>query len=348
MQLSFSGGRKTTKKNIIDWMTAATIPVNLPSPGRMRPLNLLRDLPAVADLIEVCFSSTLDPEGRSYIEQMRRSGFDSSFLNWAPRVIETVSLPLSGFVWECKGRVVGNVSLIPFSSRKKKIFLIANVATHPDYRRQGIARQLTGAAIQRAKERHAHAVWLHVRDDNPGAIQLYQDLGFVERARRTTWQVFGGMRPPAGLPGGLHLTAPSARDWSIRSAWFARAYPPELNWYRAQTWDIFQPGLVNFFYRLMTDTRIHQWSAQRDGMLMGMLGCQHSGYQVDQLWASLPVMPDPQVVTALLVHAQANLPHPRSLTLEYPAGPLDEAIRSAGLIPQRTLVWMEAPGSATH
>ena len=35
------------------------------------------------------------------------------------------------------------------------------------------------------------------------------------------------------------------------------------------------------------------------------------------------------------------------LTLEYPSGPLDEAIRAAGLIPQRTLAWMEAPGDAT-
>jgi len=26
----------------------------------MRPLNILRDLPAVADLIEMCFASTMD------------------------------------------------------------------------------------------------------------------------------------------------------------------------------------------------------------------------------------------------------------------------------------------------
>jgi len=94
------------------------------APGRMRPLNVLRDLPAVADLIELCFSNTLDPEGRSYIDQMRRNGRDSSFLNWAPRVIESVSLPLSGFVWEDSGRIVGNVSLIPFSKAGRKVFLI--------------------------------------------------------------------------------------------------------------------------------------------------------------------------------------------------------------------------------
>ena len=328
-------------------MTAASISVNPPSIGRMRPLNLLRDLPAVADLIEVCFSSTLDPEGRSYIDQMRRSGHDSSFLNWAPRVIETVSLPLSGFVWESRGRVVGNVSLIPFSSSKKKIFLIANVATHPDHRRQGIARQLTEAAIRRARERHANSVWLQVRDDNLGAIQLYKEIGFIERARRTTWQVVAGTRMQSSLPAGLQITAPNVRDWSIRSAWFARAYPSELDWYRPQTWNLFQPGVLNFFYRLMTDTSIQQWTAQRDGMLLGMLGLQHSGYQIDQLWAALPVLPDPQAVTELLQQAQGSLSYPRSLMFEYPAGPLEEAIHAGGFSPQRTLVWMQAPGSAT-
>ena len=328
-------------------MTAATISVNTSSAGRMRPLNLLRDLPAVADLIEICFSSTLDPEGRSYIDQMRRSGYDSSFLNWAPRVIETVSLPLTGFVWETRGRVVGNVSLIPFNNSRKKIFLIANVATHPDYRRQGIARQLTEAAIRRAQERHADSVWLHVRDDNPGAIQLYQNLGFVERARRTSWQVLAGARPKVSLPSGLQLIPPSPRDWIIRSAWFARAYPPELDWYRPQTWGIFQPGILRVLYRLLTDTSIFQWSAQQDGTLIGMVGFQYAGYQPGQLWAALPVMPDPLAVTALLYHAQSRLHYPHNLMFEYPAGPLDDAIQAAGFSPSRTLVWMENTTLAT-
>jgi len=328
-------------------MTAATISVNTSSAGRMRPLNLLRDLPAVADLIEICFSSTLDPEGRSYIDQMRRSGYDSSFLNWAPRVIETVSLPLTGFVWESRGRVVGNVSLIPFNSGKKKIFLVANVATHPDYRRQGIAGHLTEAAIRRAQERHATSVWLHVRDDNPGAIQLYQNLGFVERARRTSWQVQSGIKPNTSLPSGLQIIPPSPRDWVIHSAWFARAYPPELDWYRPQTWNIFQPGILKFLYRLMTDTSISQWSAQQDGTLMGMIGFQHAAYQPGQLWAALPVMPDARAVTAMLLHARSRLLYPHNLMFEYPCGPLDDAIRAAGFSPARTLVWMENATPAT-
>ena len=39
----------------------------------MRPLNMLRDLSAVADLIELCFSPTIDNEGQRYLSDMRRA-----------------------------------------------------------------------------------------------------------------------------------------------------------------------------------------------------------------------------------------------------------------------------------
>jgi GNAT superfamily N-acetyltransferase len=311
--------------------------------GRIRPLNVLRDLPPVADLIELCFASTLDPDGRSYIDQMRRSGQDSSFLNWAPRVIETVSLPLSGFVWEADGRVVGNVSLIPFTKRGQKIYLIANVATHPEYRRRGIARQLTAAAMQRARDKNAQAIWLHVRDDNPGAIQLYRELGFFERTRRTSWYASSGTTPLGNMHANLQITPRPARDWAFQNEWLARAYPETLDWYHSQSWKIFQPGLINGLYRLIADINTVQWSVYRNGTLQGVLACQRSGNHTDRLWPALPPRPDPNAVTLLLLHGRRMLSQSNSLTMECPAGPLDDAIRAAGFVSQRTLAWMEAP-----
>ncbi len=328
-------------------MTATLYAATAVPMGRMRPLNILRDLPAVADLIELCFSSTLDPDGRSYIDQMRRSGRDSSFLSWAPRVIETVSLPLSGFVWENNGRVVANVSLIPFSNQGQRLFLIANVATHPEFRRQGIARQLTSAALERARAKHAQAIWLHVRDDNPGAIQLYRELGFVERARRTTWQVSTGIMPVDQTFADIQIAQPSARDWPVQATWLARAYPAELDWYHSQNWKILRPGLINAIYRLMIDINVQQWSAYRAGKPMGVLGTQRALGRPDLIWAALPPRAEPEVVSALLRYGLRTYWQSRSLAFEYPAGVMDEAIRAAGFVPQRTLAWMRAPGAAT-
>lgn len=312
----------------------------------MRPLNILRDLPTVADLIELCFASTLDPEGRNYIDQMRRNGRDSGFLSWAPRVIESVSLPLSGFVWEDSGQIVGNVSLIPFSKGGLKVFLIANVATHPDYRRRGIARALTGAAIQRAREKHADAIWLHVRQDNPGAIALYRDLGFYERARRTTWYTSSSGIPLGNGGGADVIVRPrSSWDWPQQNRWLEMCYPSSLDWYFAHKWNVLRPGLVNGIYRFLADIDTLQWAAFKNNRLAAVLACQRTTGRSDYLWLAAPRRPDPEVITQLLLYGRRALSERYSLSLEFPAGMADEAIRQAGFQPQRTLVWMEAHGA---
>src|SRR6185436_15007807 len=147
-------------------MSSITIPVKANDHPYIRPLNVLRDLPAVADLIELCFSSTMDNDGQRYLSDMRRASHDDSFLNWAAHMTETASIPLMGYIWEQDGRIIGNASLIPFRDRGKRVYLIANVATHPDYRRRGIGRALTERSMKQARDRNAVAVWLHVRDDN--------------------------------------------------------------------------------------------------------------------------------------------------------------------------------------
>ena len=120
-------------------MSSITIPTAEDSKAHahLRPLNILRDLPSVADLIELCFSSTMDSDGRRYIQDMRRAGKDNSFLKWANRVADTTSLPLTGYIWEQDGRIVGNVSLVPFRHKGGRLYLVANVAVHPDYRKRG-------------------------------------------------------------------------------------------------------------------------------------------------------------------------------------------------------------------
>src|SRR5918911_2231726 len=157
-------------------MSSITIQVKAKDHPNVRPLNVLRDLSTVADLIELCFSPTMDNDGQRYLSDMRRASRDDSFLHWASRMTETASLPLTGYVWEQDGRIIGNASLIPFREKGKRVYLIANVATHPDYRRRGIGRALTERVMQQARDKNASAIWLHVRDDNPGAIKLYQDL----------------------------------------------------------------------------------------------------------------------------------------------------------------------------
>jgi GNAT superfamily N-acetyltransferase len=322
-------------------MGSITIPVKANEHPHMRPLNVLRDLSTVADLIELCFSPTMDNEGQRYLSDMRRASHDDRFLRWASHMAETTSLPLTGYVWEQDGRIVGNASLIPFRDRGKRVYLIANVATHPDYRRRGIGRALTERVMKQAHNKNASAIWLHVRDDNPGAIQLYQDLGFREIARRTTW----GARPDPFLSkpnSDIQIVPRDPRFWPIQQGWLRRLYPDALNWYHAWNINALRPGVWNWLYRLFVDFNIRQWAAVRDGTLLATLSWMPQGSRSEPMYAATGPDAGPEALTQLLVHARRVLSNHSSLSLDYPADQMLNAIRAGGFQPRRTLLWMRA------
>ena len=56
---------------------------------------------------------------------------------------------------------------------------IATIATHPDFRRQGIGEQLLIATLQSAREEGARRAFLEVRSGNMAAQAMYKKYGFV-------------------------------------------------------------------------------------------------------------------------------------------------------------------------
>jgi ribosomal protein S18 acetylase RimI-like enzyme len=308
---------------------------------QLRPLNIVRDLPGVANLVEKCFVDTLDAEGRSYIQQMRSAGQDNSFLRWASRAVETVSMPLSGYIWEENGDIIGNVSLIPYRHARKKYYLIANVAVRLEYRKRGIGRALTATAMQHANQHHADETWLHVRDNNPGAIELYRSLGFVELARRTTWQAPSGRNASAG---GLDIvvTRRAARDWPAQETWLRRLYPDLLTWYQPMPWTSLRPGLGPALYRFMSDYDVHHWVARTGSLPSAVVSWQAMAGRNNRLWVAVPPEGNGEVLTSLLLYARYQLFWREKTSLDFPAGQYNTSIEAAGFHPYRTLLWMKS------
>jgi L-amino acid N-acyltransferase YncA len=275
---------------------------------------------------------------------MRRAGKDNSFVKWANHAVETTSLPLSGYVWEENGRIIGNASLIPFRHKKQRTYLIANIAVHPDHRRKGIARTLTERAIQHAREKKVTDIWLHVRDDNPGAIELYTKLGFVERARRTSWNARTDPHVSTLLTD-IAITGRNPNDWQTQLNWLSRLYPDSLAWHRNWTFASLRPGLWNWLYLLFVDINIRQWAAVKktgSGAMEAALSWIPYG-RGEALFAAAGEGSDPDALTALLVQARRELSHSYStIAFEFPSGGFDKAIQAAGFIPLRTLIWMQA------
>jgi ribosomal protein S18 acetylase RimI-like enzyme len=307
--------------------------------AHMRPFDVRRDLTAVADLVEQCFADTLDPDGERYLEQMRAASRNPGFLHFAAAASEWSSVPMSGYVWEEDGKVVGNISLIPFALHNQRNYLIANVATHPAYRRRGIARNLTAQAVEHARQRGAPSAWLHVRQENEAAINLYLSLNFVERARRTTWYSQAG-DPSGELPADLTIGPRRAQFWETQLSWLKQTYPPQLTWHLPLRLAALRPGIGGSFYRFFTSAFLTQWAVQRDNRFLGAATWQSAQSYADILWLAAPSRADESAVFALLLYARQHLSHRRPLTIDYPANQSDLAIRSAGFSAHQTLIWM--------
>ncbi len=61
---------------------------------------------------------------------------------------------------------------------------ITNIATHPEYRRQGYGRAVVESLIKYAKMNGLDSISLEVRESNCAAIELYLSLGFKVEGKR--------------------------------------------------------------------------------------------------------------------------------------------------------------------
>ena len=62
-----------------------------------------------------------------------------------------------------------------------------NIAVHPDFRHQGIAKGLIESLIAELKERGSRCLTLEVRRSNMPAVSLYEKLGFTQIGRRPNY-----------------------------------------------------------------------------------------------------------------------------------------------------------------
>ncbi len=316
-------------------MTASTKTLNTHKTQNLRSLDMRHDLHAVADLIQLCFAPTLDADGYRYIRQMRAAAKNPRTIGMADRVTPG----FHGFVWEENDKIVGNLSLLPVVAEGKQSYFIANVAVHPDYRRRGIAHSLTEAAFSFIRERGISSVWLQVNQCNMGAIHLYQGFGFKERACRTTWHSTPNA-PTIDLPANVTVRPRQAADWRDQNQWLTRLYPRELRWHLPLHHTLLKPGLLGSFNRFFNEKTIRQWSATKNGELIGTATWQSSYSQADWLWLAASPQHEALAILSLLPHARHALRKNRTLAVDYPAGEAVAAFESVGFRPHKTLIWM--------
>ena len=112
-----------------------------------------------------------------------------------------------------------------------------------------------------------------------------------------------------------------------------------------------RPGFWNSLYLFFIDFQIKQWAAVRGDQLLATLTWMPQGGRAEPLYAAMPGLASGgsgnealygEALTRLLIYAQHAMAHYATLSLDFPAGEMTEAIRAAGFIPRRTLLWMRA------
>ena len=116
------------------------------------------DLPQVAEIERLCFS---EPWSEKSLELLTKDG------NF-------------GLVALCGGRVAAYVGVISVAPEGE----ITNVATHPDFRRRGLASSLLEALKAEAPKRQIESLFLEVRRSNQPARALYEKHGFATIGER--------------------------------------------------------------------------------------------------------------------------------------------------------------------
>ncbi len=307
----------------------------------LRPVDVRRDLAGIARLVELCFGDKLDESGRAAIHEMRTLSRAGPLL-WLLPIFAGGGLSWQhGFVCTYSGNIIGNVGAQPADGRKD-VWLLANVAVHPHWRRKGIARQMVLASVARAVDEGARFVVLQVDDDNTDAITLYQQLGFETLTVRTTWR-----RSPTSLsqdvavPPGFEVRPVMHSDWSLEHALLKQFRPHGLTWTAPFQVRQLHPSVGRSLSHFFNGRREERWLMFRSGEAVGWLYVLRSAGAADQIrWIVTSRFPE-LLDSVLLSYGLACLGHRRhDVWVEHPAED-DYALLQHNFKPARTLRWMQ-------
>ncbi|QHU99175.1 GNAT family N-acetyltransferase [Synechocystis sp. CACIAM 05] len=95
------------------------------------------------------------------------------------------------------GEILGTaeVSLKHWFTRPKTTAYISNLAVSPQHRRLGIAKQLIQKCESIADQWQCRRLSLHVMENNLGAQNLYQTLGFIYQEAEWSWRAWLWQKP---------------------------------------------------------------------------------------------------------------------------------------------------------
>jgi len=220
----------------------------------VRDLKLPQDLEVLPAMLTESFQypenpewSVQDDERESFVEDIR----NIARMWWVVRIGQIV-IPvmrdlLPGKVLEENGKIAG-VCLYQKRGNSNH-WMVTTVATHPEFRRRGIARKLVTAGLDYIRAKKGGIAILDVIDANLPAYKLYESLGFEHFTGVLDLEFTPeGVFPAPEMPAGYTLEKLDVFDWEPRYRVMQRISPETITKYEPVTEDRFrQPG----YYRII-------------------------------------------------------------------------------------------------
>jgi len=242
---------------------------------QIRPFDLRCDLDAMTDLIETSFAGELANWGGDFREQVRLAKQMVPMLSVLSYLSKNFQHVFDGFVCEDNGRMVSMVNVQKAGFDIKR-WTIGNVATHPDYQRRGLARQLITRALEHARSLGAEVVTLDVRAAALPAYNLYRSLDFVHYDSLTALNLENipnlDVLP---LPPGYTLRAMKLGEWQPRYALAQYETPQAVQDFLSVSEADFRvlpiEHLTSLLAQNIQQMKIQRWGVERGGELVAVM-----------------------------------------------------------------------------
>ena len=303
---------------------------------KIRPLKISTDLKQIASLLEVCFSDSMDEDGKRYIAYLREFSQTILFTKIAEKNPEMYSLPAEGFVYEEKEKLVGNITLSPMKYGDEIVYLISNVGVLPEYREKGIAKLLTKTALEYIMCQGVRQTWLQVKQENHAAIELYRQFQFQSFMTRTTWI---GKRENLFLKkfDEYSLRKRKKEEWKTQKKLLERVYPGELTATYGFEIASMQPKIKNFVKNFLRGRITNHWAAEVNRQVGFVSYDLFPDQNYVNLWLGVPQPLEAQFIHILIPAVQARICN--EIRVNYPEKECSDCFLAVGMQELNTLIW---------
>jgi ribosomal protein S18 acetylase RimI-like enzyme len=329
-----------------------TVPTQARRHSGPRPINLNKDIPQVLRLLELVFGASVDVDGRQLLTGGAPLGQQPAFI-W--RLSPAANRLALGYVWEEDGRIIGNATVLTTETAER--YLVVNVAVHPDYRRQGIARRLMQLIANLVRSRNGREILLQVVKENMAARNLYRSLDYTIIGSMTAWYTASSrlrLIEPAnnGSGSGPYIRELRPQEWRAAYRLDQTSLHPDLNWPEVLPSDAYRTGFWRTLANFLNGRQIETWvTANTNYQLVGLgsilseWGRSHQVIiRIHPAWYGQLERP----LLAKLIRRFHYLPR-RNVRIDHPDDDevMNELLAEANFQPRRTLTHMRLDISKT-